>query len=193
MTTPSPTSPTLPELLSRERFIRLAAHTAFVSDIIGDRYAVLVMEIDQLDLVRARFGAKTAEACAAVITRRFQEAMPPETLGTQLREDAYGVLAFATGTEAAALALSDRLHDYMRTPIATGSGEMVVSVSVGIAFTRHGVRAIDALRAAERAVIRVRQNGGDATFIGRVVPTVTPPSFDQVTRRSSRELVGVDG
>jgi len=159
---------------------------------IGERYAVLVMELDQLDLVRARFGAKTADACAATITHRFQEAMPAEALGTRLREDAYGMLAFACANEAAALALSDRLHDYMRTPIATISGEMVVSVSVGIAFTRHGVRAIDALRAAERAVIRVRQNGGDATFIGRVVPTVTPP-FAQRAQRDSRELVGVDG
>lgn len=165
-------SSSLPDLLSRERFIRLAAHVAFHNHIVGDKYAVLVLEVDQLDLIRARHGAQVADRCAKVITRRFQEAMPSDAIGTELREDAYGMMAFGAGNEASSLALADRLHDYMRTPIDIDGRAIVVSVSVGIAFTKPGVRAIDALRASERAVIRVRQNGGDATFVARVAPPV---------------------
>jgi GGDEF domain-containing protein len=166
----------LPELLSRERFVRIASHAGFATEIVADRYAVMVVEVDQMDYVRARHGAATADYCATVVTRRFQETLPSDALGTQLREDAYGMLAFGADTEAGVLALAERVHQYMRTPVATPAGEMVLSVSVGIAFTRSGVKAVDALRAAERAVLRVRQNGGDATFIGRVIPFVTPPT-----------------
>ena len=162
----------LPELLSRERFVRIAAHAGFVSEVVGERYAVLVMEVDQMDLVRAREGASIAEACDAIVVERLRKAMPSDAIGSRLREDGFGVLAFGASTEGEAIAFATQLHERIREPIHTHGRQIVLSVSVGIAFTRAGVKAIDALRAAERGVIRVRQNGGDATFISRVAPPV---------------------
>jgi len=185
MIIPSTPAARLPELLSRERFIRIAAHAGFVADVVGERYAVLVLEVDQLDLVRARHGARVAEACEGAVSQRLRETIPSDAIASRLREDGYGMLAFGATTESLALDLASALHERMRAPIHTHGRELLLSVSVGLAFTRRGVRAIDALRAAERAVIRVRQNGGDATFISRVAPPV-PPSV-----RRSRETVAV--
>lgn len=165
----------LPEVLPLERFIRLLAHVGLVSAIVGDHYAVLVIELDALDEIASRYGQLLADHCERILTRRMREAMPSDGLMTRLRPGAFGVMAFGATTEGEALAFATHLRERLEAPVPPGTpnGELVVPVSIGVAFTSGVVRAIDAMQAAERAVARVRLNGGAGTFVSR--PTVQHP------------------
>src|SRR4051812_21926852 len=106
----------LPEVLPLERFIRLLAHVGLVSAIVGDHYAVLVVELDALNEIADLRGQLIADHCERILTRRMQESMPADGLMTRLRPGAFGVMAFGATTEPEALTFATNLRDRLQAP-----------------------------------------------------------------------------
>jgi GGDEF domain-containing protein len=180
----------LPDLLPPDRFMRLLPRLALMSAIVGDHYAMLLVQLDTLE-VRASFRDDIAGRCANLLVERLQDGMPTDALMTRLREDLVVVLAFSAMDETAAVTLATKLQERIRRPIETPYGQVAFTASIGIAFTSPDVHPIEAMQAAERAVARVRLNGGDATWVGR--PEVVPPQrqHSRPVMTPSRELLYV--
>jgi len=186
----------LPEPLPPERFIGLLSHLAQVRAVVGDHFAIMVVEIDQLDRISRQHGPATTRECADTLDVRLRETIPVDSLVARLRDNAVALLAFGADTEAGAVKLAGRLHRAVRHPIVTRSGDLSVTASIGVAFTNDGVHPMEALRAAERAVERVRQNGGDATWVddhtggGRIPPRLSQQPAAATTPRRKLFSIG---
>lgn len=152
------------ELLPLARFLRVASRLNLFSAVLGEGYAILMVEID----VRAfdqRSHDEIAGPCMEILTQRVQDVLPGDAIVTRLRDAAFGIIALGAEDERQTLALSRAMHECVRTPIPVPRGERILTASVGIAFTGHDVPPLEALQEAERAVARVQLNGGDATFV----------------------------
>ena len=182
----------LPEVLPLERFIRLLAHVGLVGAIVGDHYAVLVVEMDSLDDIAGRYGQLLADHCERILTRRMRESMPTDGLMTRLRPGAFGVMAFGATSEDEALSFAAHLRERLEAPVPPGTpnGDLVVRVSIGVAFTSGVVRAVDAMQAAERAVARVRLTGGAGTFVSRAA--AQQPQDPRPATVPARELLSME-
>ena len=152
------------ELLPLARFLRLVSRLNLFTAVVGDQYAVLVVEIDVRTFSQGSHD-EFAGSCMEILTGRVQDALPRDAIVTRLHYDAFGIIAFGAKHEAQALALARTLHDSVRAPIALPRGELILTAGIGVAFTGHHVTALEAMQEAEGAVTRVRLNGGDATYV----------------------------
>jgi GGDEF domain-containing protein len=151
----------IPDLVPLSRFAGVLSHGRLVREIVGDTYAVLIV---QLDLPHT-FDAETVAHCDAVVADRLRAAMPSDGLITRLRTGTYGILAFGIQHEDLALGFAASLHQGIRESLPFGHDELRISASIGVAFARPALRPSRAIHAAEIAATRVRLNGGDATFV----------------------------
>ena len=156
---------TAPELIPPHRFMALLTHNSMVRQVVGERFAIFVLEVNLND--PPTLSEFVGKHCDEVIARRLLSAAPSDALVTRLRPGAYAILAFGVATEARALALSATLHHRIRARIEVGTEVLWLNASVGIAITGTALRPQQAMRAAENAAQRVRLNGGDATFFAR--------------------------
>jgi GGDEF domain-containing protein len=157
-------SEALTGLLGRDAFLRLLLHVRSPRTDCGDGFAVLVVDLDGVERLAARLGPDRYETLLAQLSWRLRSALPPDNLATLLRPHAFGLIAFSEASEAAADALAARLHQAIRAPFQVDRLDVFVSASIGVAFSSMRTLPLLAMQHAERAVERVKANGGDATF-----------------------------
>ena len=76
-----------------------------------------------------------------------------------------------------AVITAGRLHDVMRVPVNFGSNEICLNTSIGVGLGEWYVEPDEVLSRSERALDRVRLNGGDHT-------AVEPPQYPTAHRAS---------
>ena len=74
-----------------------------------------------------------------------------------------------------AVITAGRLHDVMRVPVNFGSNEICLNTSIGVGLGEWYVEPDEVLSRSERALDRVRLNGGDHT-------AVEPPQYPTANR-----------
>ena len=144
---------------------RINADPAGTSDV-----AVLVVEIDRLHRVLARFGDAGAEQLMRAVGQRFVEALDPRSCVARLATDRFGILlpAEACATcESPAAETAALIHGVLRDPIVIDEQDIFVTASVGIAIGTQAWRPANLLHDADLAIAMVKSSGGGATRVFR--------------------------
>jgi diguanylate cyclase (GGDEF)-like protein len=152
-------------LLDRESFLRVVSRLNGLHDRF-ERYAVIVIDLDGVERVIDRFGSDSADYLVRLVTTRTQELLPSQGLLGRLNTDTIALIAFDEDEDSVE-ELCARLQHALRGSIELDDTQVFVSASIGVAFSDIGIRPLKALQHAERAVERVKANGGDATFFYR--------------------------
>lgn len=154
-------------LLDRDTFLRIVSRLRGGIVEKCRHFATIVIDIDCVDRVSERIGADCSDFLTRLVTDRLRELLPSQAIAGRLRPEALAVMSLQDIDRAVAEALCARLHHALRGKIDLGGHEVFLSASIGVAFTGPRTEPLKALQHAERAVERVKANGGDATFFYR--------------------------
>lgn len=128
--------------------------------------AVLVIDIDGFRELSAELGPEAGDRLLLEATRRLQLALRGGDVLARSGIDVFLLLAEHVGNDGDAYLLGERLRRCMAQPWQDRGEPLALTVSCGVATSgRQGVSGPELLDAAESAVKRVKQDGGDGVFL----------------------------
>ena len=156
-------------LLDQSAFLRViddvAEHRA-EEDV--DSFAVMVLDVDG---GRRWFSQKTAgvsDQLARVLAERVEDLVASAGVVARLGVTMFGILPHGDPDDRDVRDLPGRLHRMLRAPIALDGEEFCLTTSIGVAQVSPLMDAGSAVKYAHDAVVRVKANGGDATYVLKV-------------------------
>ena len=140
--------------------------TTLLRDLGGPKqpFAMLLLEIDRPAAGQARFDDTTGERLIQLAALRARRIVG-DCVVARLGASRLVVLLEGPVDEIAAVAITGRLHDALRGPFDVAHTETFVTTSIGIGLGDWNTEPATVLRHSERALERVRANGGDATAV----------------------------
>ena len=122
--------------------------------------AVIYLDIDRFKVINDSLGRETADQLLLAVANRLARLVrPDDTLG-RIGSDEFVVVCEGLATEAEAVTVADRICSAMTEPLAWDGGELVISVSAGVAFTTSGaIGPGSLLRDADAAMYRAKSGG----------------------------------
>jgi diguanylate cyclase (GGDEF)-like protein len=122
-------------------------------------FAVLFLDIDRFKIINDSLGHVAGDGLLREIGRRLRTVLRANDVAARLGGDEFTV--FLEGVdEAAAVGISTRIERAIQKPMILEGHEVVVTASVGIAFSApHYRRAEEILRDAETAMYRAKESG----------------------------------
>lgn len=135
----------------------------------GHHLALLVADIDHFKAVNDRFGHPAGDRVLVEVSRRMgDEVREVDTLARIGGEEL--VLVLPETSVEGALQTAGRIRRRVgASPIATGVGEVTVTISLGVAaFPQHGTTAAELLRAADRAMYAAKAAGRDRVMAATI-------------------------
>ena len=126
----------------------------------GRRVAVLFYDLDNLKRVNDTLGHAAGDELLITVARRVDEIIADTDYTTgRLSGDEFVVLCEDVDESHEVLELADRLSESMRVPMTLGDSEVVVTMSLGVAFSEPGMSAEDLLLEADTAMYKAKQRG----------------------------------
>ena len=122
---------------------------------------VLFVDLDRFKLVNDALGHAVGDLVLLATARRLRAVTRPQDVVGRLAGDEFVVVCPGLQHEGEALAIAERLGEAARSPVATGTDEVLVSASVGVAFGRLGDDATAdlLLQDADTAMYAAKQRG----------------------------------
>lgn len=121
--------------------------------------AVLFVDLDNFKVVNGSLGHAAGDRLLVAVARRLRRAVRPEDTVARLGGDAFIVLVEGATGPAVAVRLATRLLGAFRTPFRVGGHELVVTASVGIAYTGAEIDPGELLRRADIALYQAKATG----------------------------------
>ena len=121
---------------------------------------LIYLDIDRFKVINDSLGRETADQLLLAVANRLATLVrPDDTLG-RIGSDEFVVVCEGLATEAEAVTIADRICSAMTEPLEWGGGDLVISMSAGIAFTTSGAIGPGAiLRDADAAMYRAKSEG----------------------------------
>ena len=124
--------------------------------------AVLCCDLDRFKVVNEGLGAEGADEVLLRVAERLTESVRPGDTVARFGSDEFVLLCSDLTSPRDAVVLSERIQEAVRAPITVGDNELVVTLSIGIAYDETGVSRSDALvRDADAAMYRAKSSGRD--------------------------------
>lgn len=124
--------------------------------------AVLCCDLDRFKVVNEGLGAEGADEVLLRVAERLVESVRPGDTVARFGSDEFVLLCSDLTSPRDAVVLSERIQEAVRAPITVGDNELVVTLSIGIAYDETGVSRSDALvRDADAAMYRAKTSGRD--------------------------------
>lgn len=111
----------------------------------GRSLALLHINLDRFKLLNDSLGHEVADQLLKQVSRRLGSALPEADTIARLSGDEFAVLFDSYGNLSSLTRVTTRLLAKLRTPIAVGGHDLVVSASVGISLLPDSAREISAL------------------------------------------------
>ncbi len=122
--------------------------------------AALFVDLDEFKLVNDALGHEVGDLVLRETAARLRAVTRPQDTVARLSGDEFVVVCPALGGEDEAVAIADRLSEALRPPVVVGEDEVLVSASIGVAFSTPGETSAAALlRDADAAMYRAKQLG----------------------------------
>jgi diguanylate cyclase (GGDEF)-like protein len=121
--------------------------------------AVLFVDLDNFKVVNGSLGHAAGDRLLVAVARRLRRAVRPEDTVARLGGDAFIVLLEDAADTALPVRLATRLLRAFRTPFRVGGHELVVTASVGIAYTGAEIDPGELLRRADIARYQAKAAG----------------------------------
>jgi diguanylate cyclase (GGDEF)-like protein/PAS domain S-box-containing protein len=122
--------------------------------------AALVIDLDHLNAISARFGQEAGDRVLAETARRVQEMLRPTDLLGRLEGDSLCALCIGVRDYGAATRIAERVRAVVARPLPFEP--VMATASVGAALGSSGGDSEAVLRLAAGAALAVRRRGGNA-------------------------------
>ncbi len=124
------------------------------------RFAVLMIDVDRIQNINASMGFESGDRVLIEIARRLEAVLEDSHTLARVGGDKFGALIEGLGNRTDALALAERIHHRLATPMNIDGEDMFVSVCIGIALSNPSyINAEEILRDAETAMYRAKRRG----------------------------------
>ncbi len=121
---------------------------------------VLFIDIDRFKVINDSLGHPAGDEMLMAMSHRLQGALRLGDTLARFGGDEFAILCEDLAGEADALEIADRIGEAMSQPLSWGDGELVVTVSTGIALASSPlVSAVSLLRDADAAMYRAKEDG----------------------------------
>ncbi|MGH2744798.1 MAG: sensor domain-containing diguanylate cyclase [Thermoleophilaceae bacterium] len=125
--------------------------------------AAIVVDLDHLAAVSARFGRDASDRVLAETASRVQATLRPTDLLGRLEDERLCALCLGVGDSQAVLRIAERIRSVVASPLPFEP--VIATASVGAALTAPGGDPEAVLRRAARAAQAVKRRGGNAAFL----------------------------
>ncbi len=126
----------------------------------GGPLGVLFIDVDRFKVINDSLGHEAGDEVLLELARRFRTVMRPGDTVARFGGDEFVVLSEDLAHAGEALAIAERLQHETSRPIALLDGNVVVTVSTGIALSGSAFdQPSTLLRDADAAMYRAKQNG----------------------------------
>jgi diguanylate cyclase len=127
--------------------------------------AVLFIDLDRFKVLNDTLGHAVGDELLVAVARRLKKTVRTQDTVARLGGDEFAVLA-EVSSDAAAVALGDRICAQLSLPFVVESGELVTGASVGIVTARSSVVAPEILISkADTAMYRAKYGNGNRTVL----------------------------
>lgn len=122
--------------------------------------AVLFLDLDEFKYVNDRFGHQVGDELLILLAQRLQTSVRPEDTPARLGGDEFTVLLEQLTDIGGALQVAERIIADLHAPFVVGDRRLVVTASIGIAWSSTGQEPVDEiLRQADVAMYRAKAQG----------------------------------
>jgi diguanylate cyclase (GGDEF)-like protein/PAS domain S-box-containing protein len=147
-------------LPNRALFLNRLNHALSRGDRTPNLVAVLFLDLDRFKLINDSLGHDIGDALLVAVAQRLRGALRPGDTLARFGGDEFTILCDQLTDEEQALAVAQRMSDALLEPIGLAGGEVVVSTSIGVAFSgRPDDSADHLLRDADVAMYRAKEQG----------------------------------
>ena len=165
-------------ILLMDRLEMALARTARLETGVG----VLFCDIDRFKVVNDSLGHSVGDELLKEVAERLTRSVRPGDTVARFGGDEFVLLCSDLTSPRDAVVLSERIQTAVRDPIAVSDAELVVTLSIGIAYDEHGVSQPNALvRDADAAMYRAKARGRDRAEV-----------FDDALRRRALDRLDTE-
>jgi diguanylate cyclase (GGDEF)-like protein/PAS domain S-box-containing protein len=121
--------------------------------------AVIFLDLDRFKLINDSLGHEVGDQVLIAVADRLHAAMREVDTIARFGGDEFTVLCEAVSHESDCMEVAERLVEAMAQPLVLQSGEVFVTISVGIALSSAGASGAEILRNADVAMYRAKERG----------------------------------
>ena len=126
----------------------------------ASRFAVLMIDVDRIQNINASMGFAAGDLVLVEIARRLEGVLGEGHGLARVGGDKFAALVEGLSNRTDALALAERIHHRLATPMDIVGEDMFVSVCIGMALSNPSyINAEEILRDAETAMYRAKRRG----------------------------------
>ena len=145
---------------------RLSANIKSNSDKQDRPYALLFLDLDNLELVNDNFGQHAGNQLLQHLTSRLLEVLPGKAIVARLGGDEFAVLFEGPDNASLALGACQAIHRALVAPFIVTEHEIVISASIGVVLSDAGhLSAEHVIRDAYIAMYQAKKNGAGQTVV----------------------------
>ncbi len=144
--------------------------------------AVMCCDVDRFKLVNEGLGHHVGDDLLRQVAERLAQSVRPGDTVARFGGDEFVLLCADLTSPRDAVVLCDRIQEAVRAPIRAADNELVVTLSIGVAYDERGVSLpADLVRDADAAMYRAKTQGRDRTEI-----------FDDALRRRALDRLDTE-
>ena len=125
----------------------------------GGELTVLYVDIDLFKMVNDSLGHKMGDEILKEVADRLRAVTRPGDTIARVGADEFVIVCDRPGSLSTILSVADRLTEAMSEPFAIDTGEVFLTVSLGLALSTPGTDGAGLLRNADAAMARAKQRG----------------------------------
>ena len=153
----------LTKLLNRESFLNRMSEAVERSVRSKNTLAVFFIDLDDFKQVNDTYGHAVGDELLAQVAERFKLSIRREDIIARLAGDEFAILLETVNSIESSNVVSEKLFELMDMPFHLPSGELYISLSVGITLFNGNIVSIeDALKQADAAMYKAKKESGNS-------------------------------
>jgi diguanylate cyclase (GGDEF)-like protein/PAS domain S-box-containing protein len=129
---------------------------------IGRKLAVVSLDLDRFKAINDNWGHETGDLVLVESARRLTACLRGVDTVARFGGDEFVLLLWDIGEDSAATHIALKILEQFRIPFATGSGELILHASIGLAlYPDAGTELATLLRKSDQALYEVKESGRD--------------------------------